>query len=225
MALYKASIMGNFLGQRFVNVLWYEDVPPDPVGIDGLTAAQELGERIRSNIVQLAAFQTRMLDVTARGYTCERIEVMRYNPPPIGSANPVELLNSPQVINVNLSAPAVNDRAHSPMSVILIKLNCAGETLNPLDYTPRGGYIAVGPAQFGWVLEDGSITATQMGWLNQWAPLLAQSQDIGGGFTVRPVRVGVSRPPARPITTFGWAHVTSVSVNPRISFRRSRSGI
>ncbi|UOF80602.1 hypothetical protein [Inoviridae sp.] len=222
MSLLKATIGYSFLGQPMANVLWYETVPADPVGIDLVLAAQGLGEWVRDNVVEPAVGETRMFNIHPKGVSYERVSVQVYAPPVAPSANPRELLTAPQVTPINLNTPGTSSEAFSPEVTYRIMLSCAQVTLNPLDYTPAGGYLAIGPAFDGSTLENGEIIeATYTGLVNFTAALLSNA-DLGGGFTARPIRVGVSKA-GRPFPVFGWSPITSASVARKVSWRRSRN--
>ena len=222
MSLLKATIGYSFLGQPMANVLWYETVPADPVGIDLVAAAQGLGTWIKQNVIEPAVGQTRLFNIHPKGVSYEGVSVMVYAPPLPPSINPRELLTAPQVTAVNLNTPGTSTEAFSPEVTFRIKLACAQVTLNPLDYTPAGGYLAIGPALDNSTLENGEIVTDRFNDLNNLSAAFIANADLGGGFTARPIRVGVSRA-GRPFPVFGWSPITGASVARKVSWRRSRN--
>ena len=223
MALLRADIVSTYLAQEMLTTLWYETVPPDPVGIDYIAAARGLGEWVRDNVIVQDLVQNRFVSFLPQNASVAHVSVMAYNPPPLGSVNPTEIINAPQVTQVNALALPGAGPAFAPEAALRLRLLCPSETINPLDYTPAGGYILLGPARESDVFATGEIDgAIRSAMSNFGAALLAQAS-LGGGFTARPVRVGVSRVGRVPPGVFGWAQVQSVSPAPRVTWRRSRS--
>jgi hypothetical protein len=224
MALLKAVVVSQYLSQEFMNSLWYETIPSDPVGIDYVAAARGLGEWVRDTLIVSALGETRWVNLVPADTSISRVSVMAYNPPPLGTSNPVELLTAPQDVAVNALSANPGFSAFAPQATYILRLRCAAQTLNPLDYTPPGGYLAIGPAGEASVFSSGELDAGTVQALNNFgAGLLAVAQ-LGSGYTAAPVRVGARRR-GNPlgVATYGWSRITSVAASTRVSWRRSRT--
>lgn len=217
MPIYRANIQYNFLGQPMENVLWYRDTG-GVVGLDPATACAELGERVRDNIILPQVGQTRLLDIWARGVTAEVVEVSYLSAP-----NLDPLLSAPVLTNVGVAAPVTNAAAYAPESAAIIRLNCGITTVNPLDYTPRRGYFCFGPLAEDATLENGQLGVFWLTALSNLSAALLAVQDIGGGFTATPIRVGRGRNSVGTLVN-GFADIVSASVRADATWRRSRSG-
>lgn len=222
MALYRADIRYTYLGQPMLNTLWYRDNPNDPIGINYLAAAQGLGVWVKENVIELALGQVRLANLLVAGTNFDSVAVMPYAPPSIGSINPVELLTAPQVTPVNLATLGANGQAWSPECCLIIRLRCAAVTLNPLDYTPSGGYLAIGPIGETGTIEGGTLNIDFQQAVQDFTAALLADADLGGGFSAKPIRVGVAKANRLPPGTFGWSDITSAEVRSKVSFRRSR---
>lgn len=217
MPIYRVNVQYSFLGQPMENVLWYRD-GGSTVGLDPVVACAELGERVRDNIVISQAGQTRLMDIWPRGVQAEVVEVSYLSAP-----NLDPLLSAPVLTNIGAAVSALNAAAYAPEAAAIIRLNCGIGTVNPLDYTPRRGYFCFGPLAEDATLENGQIAAGFATALANFSAALLATQDIGGGFTAVPIRVGRGRNGVGTLVN-GFSDIVSASVRSDATWRRSRSG-
>lgn len=222
MALYRADIKSQYLGQPILNTLWYEDVPPNPVGIDYITACQQLGVWIRENVINYQLGETRLLNLFCSGVNVDSVSVMAYAPPPLLSINPRELLTAPQVTPVNQATLVTQGQAWSPECCFILRLRCNINAPDVGVYYPSGGYLAIGPIGETGTIEGGLLNIDYQQAAQNFTAALLLNADLGGGFVARPIRVGVKRKGVVPPGLFGWSPITSAEVRSKVSFRRSR---
>lgn len=216
MALYKAVIGYSYQGQPMANILYYRDTGSD-VGINGVLAQQNLAQAIKDNVVLGGVVgQTRLGDILPTEaildeVRCQRIDAVTFRP----------VTNAPSIVNIGLPG-LFGDDAMSPGLCAILRLICPASTVLPTDYTPSGGYLAIGPVPKNAANPAGELTLTQQGYYNNLSAAILQVQDMGGGFTATPIRIGRGKNSLN-IVVNGFNDVQSVSVNPKVSFRRSRN--
>lgn len=216
MSLYRVAINFTFQGQAMCNVLWYRDANLIPLAIDVPTAQQQLAEAVRDEVVLGGVVgETRLANilptaVTLDDVTAQRIDANSYLPE----------VSAPSVANIGLPALASGTPAASPVCAIM-KLVCVAKTITPTDYTPAGGYLAIGPLLSAWVGNDNEIAGGALDSFQGFGASLVKTLDMGAGFLAKPIRVGKGKN-GLGITVRGFNDIQNASVRNRWSFRRSR---
>ena len=194
MSLYRCFIRFSFDGQEMGNVLWYRDEQALPIGLDVPTAQQQLAEAVRDDVVMGGVVgETRLANilptaVTLDDVTAQRIDANTWSPE----------VSAPSVANIGLPSLASGQAAASPICAIM-RLVCVAKTLMPTDYSPSGGYLAIGPLLAGWVGNDNEIAGGALDSFTGFGASLTKVLDMGGGFR------------AVPATAWGSPYVASMT--------------
>lgn len=216
MALYKAVIGFDYLGQKMANILYYRDGGNELL-VDGVTAQEKLAEEILQNVVLGGVVgQTRLGDILTNECVLDEIRVQRIN-----AVTFAPLTNAPHVENINLVGLSNGDAA-TPGHVAIMRLICPATTIAPTDYTPKSGYIAIGPLRKDATTTNGLLTADSQTAFGQLSAALVQTLTDSGGFEYKPIRVGRGKNALGNMTN-GFNDVQSASINIKTSFRRSRN--
>lgn len=217
MSLYKAVIGYTYEGQKMANILYYRDAG-STILLDAVLAQQQLADAIRENVVLGGVIgQTRLADILPNECFLDEVRVQR-----ISATTFKPETNSPSVSNIGLPS-LYGDDAQSPMICAIMQLVCPASTLAPTDYTPKGGYLAIGPIAKTATDKNGVLTQTQQGYFNNFGAALVQTLDMGGGYLAKPIRIGRGKN-SLGFTVNGFNDIQNASVRAKSSFRRSRGG-
>lgn len=216
MALYKVVIRYFYQNQPMRNVLWYEDVPPNPVGIDNVAACLGLGQWVRDNVCLVAPGQYRLSNLLPQDCVIEGVDVIRFNPPDQQS-----LMSGPVNVPVGVACTRP-EPVIAPQSGVLIRLLCAPQDFNPLTYRPSGGYVLIGPT-FEPAFTNGILADDWRPAYDNFSASLRVPASLGGGFDARPVRYGRGRPAPLLPPVWGWNPVSDTRVDLALRWRRSRT--
>lgn len=216
MPLYKVTIGFQYGSRPMANILWYRDTG-SLIGLDGVAAQNGLADAVKNNVVLGGVVgETRLADILPNEVQltevrCQRVDAVTFAP----------ITNAPSVSTVNLPALFGED-AGITGGIARLKILCPVSTLAPTDYTPKGGFLAIGPIPESAVENTGNISTVYQGYLNNFGAAVKTVQPIGAGFTATPIRVGRGKNALGNLTN-GFADILDVAAALRASFRRSRN--
>lgn len=217
-AFYEVVLNGSYKGKDNKNSLYYRTAYDPAGGALGFGGASELAEEVIQEIVP--AF----LDLKPAEYLLESIDVYPRN-------NLFELLYQlPYKKPVNLPGTSWSSAGGTdgPALAVNVRFNLEPTLVGLQTLTaPKRGYVAVGPCNSSWIDDAGKLSDTLFNNAEEAfgrlaAKLSENLESIDPPCLWFPIRVSKHYGALNAFLGWGWADISSASVDPYVSFRRSR---